>query len=529
MSTTVLARTWRPQTFKDLVGQSLVVEALQNSFKKKRTHHAYLFTGTRGVGKTTLARIIAQCFNCEKGITHEPCGTCIHCQALQHNHMVDFIEIDAASRTKVEDTRDVLENVQYPPAQGRFKIYLIDEVHMLSNHSFNALLKTLEEPPAHVIFILATTDPQKLPSTVLSRCLQLHLKPIPTPDIEAHLLHILQAETIACDKEAMHLIAKAADGSLRDALSLLEQSIALSGESITQETVEKQLGLIPNQALHPLASAILSRKPSLAFDQLQALMAGSIDCEQVLMQLQKIWHELAVATTLETAAPIALDTIEGWSTMTRGAQCEQAQLLYQIATLSRKDFPYTPTPQLGLEMAVLRMASFKPAAAKTNQTSIKTVHASLPPTKAKTTPTPTTHEVTKTGRIDAENWGKVLADLPLGGMVKALFNHCSFLKCDGETLTLYIEEKQRSIINPHAMTKLTESLKKQGLAEKVELQSESAAPVSKAPIVAAKEQAKRAREHKEQTLHQDPTVQSLTEAFSGTITHTKPAEEIVSS
>ena len=272
MNYQVLARKWRPQTFEQMVGQQHVIQALINSLNKQRLHHAYLFTGTRGVGKTSIARLLAKALNCEQGISATPCLECETCQAIEKGHFIDLIEIDGASRTKVEDTREILDNVQYTPTQGRFKIYIIDEVHMLSNHSFNALLKTLEEPPEHIKFLLATTDPQKLPVTVLSRCLQFSLKSMNPEQISTHLAHILKEEGIAFEDEALTIIAQAADGSIRDSLSLLDQAIAYGNDKIESHSVRQMLGFTQKDYAVPLLQALASQDANAILDINQSLV-----------------------------------------------------------------------------------------------------------------------------------------------------------------------------------------------------------------------------------------------------------------
>ena len=324
MSHTILARKWRPQSFETLVGQTLTVQALKQAISQQRLHHAYLFTGTRGVGKTTLARILAQCLNCDTGITPTPCGQCQQCTQIQQGRMIDFIEIDAASRTKVEDTRELLDNVQYPPSAARYKIYLIDEVHMLSGHSFNALLKTLEEPPEYVKFLLATTDPERLPATVLSRCLQCHLQPIAQTDIEAHLAHILNEEGIGYEENTLSPIAKAGNGSLRDSLSLLEQVIALCPTKISEEAVTQLLGLVPETLLNPLAQSILAHETHAAHTQLTDLLSRGLSPHTLLTQLQTLWHQMTLAEALDN--PPIFPLPEYWAQNTHSARLEHYQV-----------------------------------------------------------------------------------------------------------------------------------------------------------------------------------------------------------
>ena len=356
----VLARKWRPQTFADIVGQEHVVTALVNALKANRLHHAYLFSGTRGVGKTTVARVLAKALTCEQGITAEPCGTCDACQSITEGRFVDLIEVDAASRTRVEDTRELLENVQYAPTRGRFKIYLIDEVHMLSGHSFNALLKTLEEPPEHVKFLLATTDPQKLPVTVLSRCLQFTLRHISTEKIAGQLAKVLESEDITSETPALIQIAESADGSMRDALSLLDQAIAYSGGDVSEQTVSQMLGTVPSEHIDALINAICEFDPSKAIELIHLLTTLNVDFSKLLDQLIVIFHASAISQAVpEYKEQIALfgDTIK---MVSEKIAAEDIQLFYQIVLNSRKDLYLAHSPRAGFEMAVLRMIMFRP-------------------------------------------------------------------------------------------------------------------------------------------------------------------------
>ncbi|EGA68441.1 DNA polymerase III subunits gamma and tau [Vibrio sinaloensis DSM 21326] len=361
MSYLALARKWRPTKFNEVVGQSHVLTALENALAQNRLHHAYLFSGTRGVGKTTIGRLFAKGLNCETGITATPCGQCDTCKEIDEGRFVDLLEIDAASRTKVEDTRELLDNVQYKPARGRFKVYLIDEVHMLSRHSFNALLKTLEEPPEYVKFLLATTDPQKLPVTILSRCLQFHLKPITVDTIHEQLDHILGHEAVTSEPRALGMIAHAADGSMRDALSLTDQAIALGNGSVMAESVAHMLGTLDtDQALHLLES-ISSKQPEQAMETLSALAQNGVEWDGLLQQLATQLHRMAMyqalPSTLDKSQPDA-DKIE---LLSRELSPQDVQLYYQIALKGRQDLPLAPSERIGLEMVVLRMMAFRPA------------------------------------------------------------------------------------------------------------------------------------------------------------------------
>jgi len=354
----VLARKWRPQSFHDVIGQPHVLTALENGLTQDRVHHAYLFSGTRGVGKTTIARILAKSLNCEKGVTATPCGVCANCQDIDQGRFVDLLEIDAASRTKVDDTRELLDNVQYKPAQGRYKVYLIDEVHMLSKHSFNALLKTLEEPPEYVKFLLATTDPQKLPITVLSRCLQFHLKAILPEQIEQQLSTILTHEQATFEQPALRVIAKAADGSMRDALSLTDQALAFGAGDIKYDAVLKMLGTIDQSHLHYLLHFIASGNSQKVFEKIQEFVHLGADFAALHQELASLCHQIALMQ-LQLNANVSKKT--AIQLLAERLTPEEVQLFYQIAVQGYKDYSYAPNGKIALEMTVMRLLAFKPA------------------------------------------------------------------------------------------------------------------------------------------------------------------------
>ncbi|WP_304640493.1 DNA polymerase III subunit gamma/tau [Pseudomonas sp.] len=360
MSYQVLARKWRPRLFREMVGQTHVLQALINALDHDRLHHAYLFTGTRGVGKTTIARILAKCLNCETGVSSEPCGVCSACREIDEGRFVDLIEVDAASRTKVEDTRELLDNVQYAPSRGRFKVYLIDEVHMLSSHSFNALLKTLEEPPAHVKFLLATTDPQKLPVTILSRCLQFSLKNMPPERVVEHLRHVLTEETIPFDEESLWLLGRAADGSMRDGLSLTDQAIAYGNGALRAEEVRSMLGTIDHGQVFALLETLAAGDGAGVLAIVAQLAEQGADFSGVLAELISTLQRLAIAQVV----PDAVDNSQGDQArlleMAERVSAEDVQLFYQLALHGRRDLPLSPTPRGGFEMALLRMLAFRP-------------------------------------------------------------------------------------------------------------------------------------------------------------------------
>ena len=363
MSYQVLARKWRPQTFADVVGQEHVLTALANGLSLGRIHHAYLFSGTRGVGKTSIARLLAKGLNCETGITATPCGVCDNCREIEQGRFVDLIEIDAASRTKVEDTRDLLDNVQYAPARGRFKVYLIDEVHMLSRHSFNALLKTLEEPPAHVKFLLATTDPQKLPVTILSRCLQFHLKALDVEQIRAQLEHILDEEKIVHEPRALQLLARAADGSLRDALSLTDQAIASGDGKLSTEAVSTMLGTLDDDQALSLIEAMIAANGERVMSQVNAAAARGIEWEGLLVEMLSLLHRVAMLQLSPSAIGADMAAIEQrMRELARTVPPADVQLYYQTLLIGRKELPYAPDRRMGVEMTLLRALAFHPQA-----------------------------------------------------------------------------------------------------------------------------------------------------------------------
>ncbi len=396
MSYQVLARKWRPANFDEMIGQAHVLRALSSALESERLHHAYLFSGTRGVGKTTISRILAKCLNCEQGITAKPCGHCSACNEINEGRFLDLLEVDAASRTKVEDTRELLENVQYRPTRGRYKVYLIDEVHMLSNHSFNALLKTLEEPPPHVVFLLATTDPQKLPATVLSRCLQFHLKNMQPGDISQHLSHILDTEEISYEQPALDSLAWSAKGSMRDALSLLDQAIAFGDGKVTDTDVRDMLGSIDKDHIYRIITALAANDGALVMTIVEELSQFAPDYEELLAELLVILHRMAIIQQIPEAM-IASNEREQIELLAESVFAEDIQLFYQLALHARRDLPLAPDMRSGFEMSMLRLMSFRPGIStkpvKTNsqgEPPVKKPDSSLPEvaiTAAVTSPT----------------------------------------------------------------------------------------------------------------------------------------------
>ncbi|WP_122745401.1 DNA polymerase III subunit gamma/tau [Pseudomonas viridiflava] len=361
MSYQVLARKWRPRSFREMVGQTHVLKALINALDSQRLHHAYLFTGTRGVGKTTIARIIAKCLNCETGITSTPCGVCSVCKEIDEGRFVDLIEIDAASRTKVEDTRELLDNVQYAPSRGRFKVYLIDEVHMLSSHSFNALLKTLEEPPPYVKFILATTDPQKLPATILSRCLQFSLKNMTPERVVEHLTHVLGVENVPFEDDALWLLGRAADGSMRDAMSLTDQAIAFGEGKVMAADVRAMLGTLDHGQVFDVLTALLEGDARGVLEAVRHLAEQGPDWSGVLSEILNVLHRVAIAQALPEGVDNGHGDRDRVLALAQALPAEDVQFYYQMGLIGRRDLPLAPDPRGGFEMVLLRMLAFRPA------------------------------------------------------------------------------------------------------------------------------------------------------------------------
>ena len=426
MSYQVLARKWRPRDFSSLVGQEHVVRALRHALESKRLHHAYLFTGTRGVGKTTLARILAKCLNCETGVTAEPCGTCSACMEIDGGRFVDLLEVDAATNTRVDEMRQLLDTAQYAPTRARYKVYVIDEVHMLSNSAFNAMLKTLEEPPEHLKFILATTDPQKIPVTVLSRCLQFNLKQMPRAAIAAHLEKLLTAEGIAFEHEALPLIGRAASGSMRDALSLLDQAIAHGAGRIAVAGVREMLGAIDESYLYRLLEAVVAEDASLAVSVANEMQARSLSFDTALADLASLLLRIALAQSVPDALEDDVPERERIVALAARLDAETVQLYYQIAVQGREDLRLAPDDHAGFVMTLLRMVAFRPEGGEMPLASIpagrKTVaaaaQAAAPSRRA------TQAEQTPAAAGDGRGrWAELAERLQLTGAARELVRH----------------------------------------------------------------------------------------------------------
>jgi DNA polymerase III subunit gamma/tau len=464
MSYIVLARKWRPKRFADMVGQEHVLRALTNSLDSGKIHHAFLFTGTRGVGKTTIARILAKSLNCERGVSSNPCGVCAACREIDEGRFVDLIEVDAASRTKVDDTRELLDNVQYAPSCGRYKVYLIDEVHMLSNHSFNALLKTLEEPPPHVKFLLATTDPQKLPVTVLSRCLQFSLKRLSSSLIAERMKLIATAEKLDFEPAALAHLARAADGSMRDGLSLLDQLIAFGGGALSEANARAMLGTIDRGHVSRIVEALAREDGPGLLAQVAELDRDAPDYDRALADLAAFLQRIAIVQIVPDAAQEDEEfDAEVLARMSRSMRAEDLQLYYQIALGGRRDLSLAPDPRLGFEMTLLRMLAFRPDAPAAGTTAGSGAAAAsgagraLPtppaaraaPQATVTAPAPPTVSAPPSGptpaalvpaSINAASWPRIVEGASLSGMVRQFALNCVPASFERDVLTLRLDE-----------------------------------------------------------------------------------------
>ena len=523
MSYLVLARKWRPRNFSELIGQEPTVQTLTQALTTQRLHHAYLFTGTRGSGKTTLARILAKALNCEQGISATPCGICTHCEAIDQGNFPDLIEVDAASRTKVEDTREILDNVPYMPTQGRFKIYLIDEVHMLSGHSFNALLKTLEEPPSHVKFLLATTDPQKLPMTVLSRCLQFHLKNIAIEKIPPYLAHILEAEKIPYEQEALLLLAEAAEGSMRDALSLLDQAIAFSGHDIKTVHIRKMLGDLSTQDLLNLLEALVQAQPQQVIAQSRALMAEGVDFKRVLSSLLRMFHQITLLQCVPDLDPqfLPMTQVDLLTRFAKTIAAEEIQLFYQIALKGAEDLLLAPTQAIGFEMTLLRMLAFRPAnesrlesrSIEGNKNESRSPSRDLPvqkneiPENAMITP-PSPPLILPDTQSHTTTWEDIPPKLGLSGVLLTLAQHCALISKKGPEVTLAIEHNYQSLLTPILKKRMEDALC-QYYSEKIVLILQSSESQVTSSIL---------KQQPTEILHNDENLQEILKTFSATIT-----------
>jgi len=533
MSYQVLARKWRPRTFTEMVGQEHVLRAIINALDNDRLHHAFLFTGTRGVGKTTIARILAKSLNCEQGVSSTPCGQCSACNEIDAGRFIDLIEVDAASRTKVEDTRELLDNVQYAPTSGRYKVYLIDEVHMLSKNSFNALLKTLEEPPPHIKFLLATTDPQKLPVTILSRCLQFNLKALPQELIREHLAHILKAEQIEYDELAVRQLAYAADGSLRDALSLMDQGIAFGQGRLGGDDMRAMLGTIDRACIFPLLEALAAGDAAAVLAGVDQLAQQAPDYTALLEELISVLHRLALIQVLPDALldEADVDILQGLATQ---ISAEDIQLYYQIGLIGRRDLPLAPEPRAGFEMVLLRMLAFRPAGSEKQQVNQQQVSAastsrgsqaspaistdkSARPDEtseapASTAPTMQTAAVTE----PAGDWAQIVESLSLTGMLKQLAINCILEKRDEQSIHLRLDEDHAHLGRDTMKSRLEQSLQ-QHFSGSLKLVLQVGEPQTETPAARQQRLQQDRQQAAEQAIDNDGAVRALQETFGAQI------------
>ncbi len=526
MSYQVLARKWRPRSFSELVGQEHVVRALTNALDNDRLHHAYLFTGTRGVGKTTIARILAKSLNCEQGVSSTPCGECASCREIDGGRFVDLLEVDAASRTKVDQTRELLDNVPYAPVKGRFKVYLIDEVHMFSTSSFNALLKTLEEPPPHVKFLLATTDPQKLPVTVLSRCLQFNLKRLPMDQIEGQLRHILEQEGVGFERPALTLLARAADGSMRDALSLMDQAIGFSGEGITEEGVRAMLGTIDRGHVFGLLEALAAQDGRELLERAGHMAAYTPDYAAALQELLMVLHSIALVQAVPDALGAESGDLDAIQALADRLSPEEVQLFYQIALLGQRDLPLAPDPRTGFEMILLRMLAFvpdgqgsapppprkksppkRPPPPRTSQAATPPPLGALPPVD---------RDAPQASAALAEgvgDWHALAASLQVGGIAQQLANNCQLVSAKDGVLVLTLDARYQQLRNANTEQRLLKALQ-QRLGADLQLRIEAGEVTDETP---AQRQSRARIQRQEEALASmrgDDLVQNLESTFS---------------
>ena len=530
MSYLALARKWRPRSFDEVVGQEHVVSVLASALDNDRVHHAFLFTGTRGVGKTTLARLLAKALNCEKGISSRPCGTCTACHGVDEGRFIDLLEIDAASRTRVDDTREILDNVQYTPTQGRCKIYLIDEVHMLSGHSFNALLKTLEEPPGHVKFLLATTDPQKLPATILSRCLQLNLRVLQSDQITGQLEKILKAEKIVHDAAGLGVLARAAAGSMRDALSLLDQGIAFGGGGVTAEEMRDMLGMIETRYVEEILRGLAAGDGSMVLEVCNRMSSRALDYMAALDDLLLVLHDISLFQTVPDALLAKGGDTGLIADLADMISPEDIQLYYQIGLISKKDLPLAPDSATGFEMALLRMLAFrpdspeKPSGVPREETgspqvsrSPKASPAALErPDAGEPKAAATLAEAPNLGQPDV--WADLVVDSDLGGITRELAMNLSPCGFSGQTLEVSLADSLGHLFSPSRLKAIEKSLAG-GLGGTLRLKRVEAGSDEnpETPAASERRRAEDSRQEAYQNLINDPAVQDIMDVFDATV------------
>lgn len=532
MSYQVLARKWRPKSFAEMVGQEHVVRALSNALDQKRLHHAYLFTGTRGVGKTTLGRIIAKCLNCETGITSTPCGQCAACTEIDRGRFVDMIELDAASNTGIDNMREVLDNAQYAPTVGRFKVYLIDEVHMLSKAAFNSMLKTLEEPPEHVKFILATTDPQKIPITVLSRCLQFNLKQMAQPAIVSHLERVLKEEGISADMPSLRLLARAAQGSMRDALSLTDQAIAHGSGKIEEAEVRAMLGAVDQSYLFDLLDALSQQNGPELISIADRMAERSLSFDAALQDLGVILHQIALAQTVPDALSNDLPEKARIEALAQAMAADEVQLCYQIALHGRKDLYLAPDEYAGFTMALMRMLAFRP-----ESSGMVTASAAVPAQKKTEPRAAVAAQVAQVARTSAPapvsaaaptvaatqaptafggDWATLVSQLKLSGMATMLAQHCELSRFENDCFELTLPAEHKHLGDKPYQEKLRAALNEH-FARAVRINISVGTLTGQTP--AQKQQSEKAARQASavEAIEQDPFVRDLVEQFDAKV------------
>jgi DNA polymerase-3 subunit gamma/tau len=506
MTYLALARKWRPRTFDDVVGQSHVVRALSNALNTGRVHHAFLFAGTRGVGKTTIARILARCLNCEKGVSATPCGSCRACVAIEEGRFVDLIEVDAASRTGVDDTRELLDNVQYTPSAGRFKVYLIDEVHMLSKQSFNALLKTLEEPPPHVKFLLATTDAQKVPVTVLSRCLQFNLKRLPTGLIVEQMTRICRDEGVNFEPAAFERLARAAAGSMRDGLSLLDQALAYGGRDLREQDVSAMLGSLDRGRVIALLDALAKGDAAGLMGSIRELDELVPDYAGLLDDMARAFQRIAVIQLAGAGALEDEDDLQGLARLAKTFDPDATQLHYQIAVTGRRDLPLAPDPRLGFEMAMLRMLAFQPS--RTPATATPDLVAAENPASEHGGRRTTASGVP---RLDtAADWMAFVPALDLEGAARELARHTGFVHRTPFELRLGIDRSNSHMMTEQLRNRLVGAIQAR-LGEKLNVRFDVRDRTEDTPAAHNERSTNQAQQQARRAIESDPNVRDLTE------------------
>lgn len=547
MTYQVLARKWRPKTFSDMAGQEHVLQTLIHALNNNRLHHAYLFTGTRGVGKTTIARIFAKCLNCEQGVGSTPCGKCASCIEIAEGRFIDLIEVDAASKTKVEDTRELLDNVQYAPSRGRYKVYLIDEVHMLSQHSFNALLKTLEEPPPHIVFLLATTDPHKLPITILSRCLQFSLKNLSPQKIVDYLRSVLIAEQYSFEEAALWIIAKAAQGSMRDALTLLDQSISFCAGEVNESGVSALLGTPDQALLVNVLEALKCADATALLDCVSIIAERSFDYFLFLENLLSMLHRIAVAQLVPGGVDNTQGDREQILEFARNFTAEDIQLHYQIALNGKQDVAASHDPRIAFEMLLLRMLVFSPQSASLSE-SISADNQTRKPTEislssfekesiAEEKKKPSATDDSKgtldisdsirvisnsnaaiTSQINAESWVKIVDELGITGITGNLLANCVIKSVDGNRLLLTLDENQSSLFSEEHQRRISQSLSRL-LGETIEVEISSGSLTAQSPAQFKQLQREERISESLRAFENDQNVKDILRIFSAQLAH----------